>query len=195
MNLYKPSLQGTYKPTLFALSINKKQVLHANGQIKDEYGDIFFHEYIHFLQDVLTSFGHRNIAKLVHQFSVVNHEIIALPTANFQIPFQSSNPDIKLEAILFNLIWGTPEMNNDDRDFEVINIAQEEYIMNPALAGHQLISVNILYRDNLEKDAFYLGAIHFMEGIAHILDHSLDPGSEPPPFPYLVVEKIIKRIF
>ncbi len=55
MLLHKSSTEGVYKPTLFHLTINKKNVLNANNQIKDAFDHIFLHEYIHFLQDILIS--------------------------------------------------------------------------------------------------------------------------------------------
>lgn len=195
MHLYKAGIEGTYKPTLFSLNINKKDVLDDTKRIKDEYGNIFFHEYIHYLQDILTSFGLRNIAKLVREFSVVNHEIIVLRQSFFTIPFKSANKGILLEAELFRLIWGTQELDNDDRDFEVIRIESQLYLLNPALSNHSLISVNILYRDNSEEDAFYLGAIHFMESMAHILERSFDVSQEATSFPYKVIQKITKAVF
>lgn len=195
MHLYKPGTLGTYKPTLFSLTINKRNVLNDKGQIKDEYGNTFFHEYIHFLQDVLTSFGLRNIAKLAREYSVINHEIIALDQPYFTIPYQPNDSTLALEKDIFRLIWGTPQLDNDNLDFEVINIELEEYTANPQLNDFFLVSINIIYRDSLERDAFYLGALHFMENMAYLLERKFSLTEENIPYPYKVIEKITNAIF
>ncbi len=41
----------------------------------------------------------------------------------------------------------------------------------------------------MSKMPFYLGAIHFMECIAHILERNFDYTVSSPAFPYKVVEK------
>ncbi|MEP7376831.1 MAG: hypothetical protein ABI675_25760 [Chitinophagaceae bacterium] len=195
MHLYKPSLQGTYKPTLFALSINKNKVLNGQNQLKDEYGNIFFHEYIHYLQDILTSFGLQNICSLARKFSVVNHEILGSALSDFAIPYVSTNKSLQLDEERFELIEGTFMLLDNSRNFEVINIELDPYLLNPELADQSYINVNILYRDNSETDAFYLGAFHFLENMAHILERNFSIEDRVPPFPYKVIEKITKSAF
>jgi hypothetical protein len=82
------------------------------------------------LQDILTSFGLRNIATLAREYSIVNHEIIDLPTPDFSIPYKSKNESLGLEKELFRLIWGTQTLGNDDMDFDVIDCHLESYISN-----------------------------------------------------------------
>jgi hypothetical protein len=195
MHLYKPAIQGTYKPTFFSLVINRENVLDADNRLKSEFGNIFFHEYIHFLQDILTSFGLRNIATLAREYSIINQEIIELPTSDFSIPYVSKNESLELEKELFRLIWGTQALDNDDVDFEVIDCHLEPYILNEKLANHNLVVVDILYRSSLEKDSFYLGAIHFLENMAYILDRNFSYEFDAVPYPYEVIEKIIKSRF
>ncbi|PZR30060.1 MAG: hypothetical protein DI535_00745 [Citrobacter freundii] len=195
MHLFKSFLEGLYKPTFFNLLINKNEVLDSNNVIKEIHSHIFFHEYIHFLQDVLTSFGLRNICTLARKLSIINHEIIDSADTSFSIPFKSKNSSLKNETDLFNMFWGTAELPDEDRDFAIINLEKHPNLFNPALADRSFINVNITYRDNLDKECFYLGAIHFMEGIAHILERNYEVGIDAPPFPYKIVEKIIRTVF
>lgn len=194
MRLYKSSIQGSYQLSLFKLSINKKNVLNEQRQIKDEYGNIFFHEYIHFLQDVLTSFGLHSICDIARKLSSINQEIINSDSPTFPLPFHSSDPN-QLLAKLNELLVNGSDLLDGDRDFEVINIQQDPYTYDASMAGRNFVEVNILYRDNSEPDSFYLGAGHFLESMAHILERNFSFDDDAPPFPYKVVEKVIKALF
>lgn len=195
MHLYKTGIEGSYKPTLFSLWINKNSVLDADKRIKQEFGSIFFHEYIHFLQDILTPFGLRNFTALVRELSVINREIIGLEKPDFSIPFKTSNENILLEKEIFRLIWGTEHLDNKDREFVIINLYKESYTINPQLADEEFIVVDIMYRDNFEKDSFYLGAIHFLENMAYLLERKFHIEATAVPFPYTVLEKLIQWRF
>ena len=192
LHYYTTRIQGTYKPTLFALSINKQKVLNENMQISDEFGNIFVHEYIHFLQDILTGFGLRNIAKLARQYSLINQEIIQLPGPAFTIPYVPQDPTLKIEKEKFEILWGTESLSMDE-DFEVIDIEKQANLINLDHTDLPFISVAIWLRDSAEREEFHLGAIHFMEGMTYLIETAMYPGNDDyPDFPYRVVEKIVK---
>lgn len=195
MHLLKPLFEGVYKPTFFNLLINKNDALDGNNKINEIYGHIFFHEYIHYLQDVLTSFGLRNIARLAREFSIINHEIIDSLSPNFTIPFKSQNTSLLNEGELFRIFWGTDELEDLERDFVISGIELQPNIINPTLAGFPFVNVNIIYRDNLDHESFYLGVIHFLEGMAHILERNFELGIDADPFPYKVIERLTRAIF
>ncbi|MDF2188297.1 hypothetical protein [Paraflavitalea sp. CAU 1676] len=194
MHLLKADIYGTYKPTMFSILINDEQILNEKNQIKEEFSSIFFHEYIHYLQDFLTSFGLRNIASLLSEYSQINHEIIHSPQPSFSVPFTSKLPHVQVETELFRLLWGTSELGNDDRDFVVVGMDLEAFTLNPKL-NHELVSIRILYTDNFEEDAFYLGAVHFLENMTDLLVRRNYLADETVIFPYKVIEKLTRSIF
>lgn len=195
MHLYKSEIVGLYRPTFFSLLIDKENVLNEKNQIKDEFGNIFFHEYIHFLQDILTSYGLRNIITLIQEYSIINHEIINSNQSFFSIPYVSSDENLNLSKTLISKYWGTPTINNDNRDFEIVKISYQPYLLNEKLKDLKLVDVEIFYRDNFERDSFYLGAIHFLENMAHLIERNYSFEKDNIPYPYKVIEKIIKSFF
>jgi hypothetical protein len=194
VHLFKSYTSGTYKPAFLSLFLNAPNVLTGDGKIDGPHGIVFFHEYIHFLQDLFTNFGLRNIIHLIQEYSVVNNEILNSPEPTFTIPYHTANEQVLLNEKMGQLLLGSDGIGYEEEDFEVVSMEQQPNLLDPALP-FMFISVKILYRSTLETDEFYLGALHFLENMAHLLEKSFSYEDNAPPFPYKVIEKLVKRYF
>ena len=194
MHLLKTQTSGTYKPAFFSIFLNKPNVLTEDKKIDESHIIVFFHEYVHFLQDLFTNIGLRNIIDLIHEYSVINNEILNSDSPNFKIPYKTINEQLLLNATMGNLIMGSSKIYYEDQDFGIVSVKMQPNLLNPTLP-FDFIAVKILYKSTLEEDEFYLGANHFLENMAHLLERSLSFEDDAPPFPYKVVEKIIKCYF
>ena len=194
MHLYGSHTSGTYKPAFFSIFLNTPNVLTEEGRIDGPHGIVFFHEYIHFLQDLFTNIGLRNIIHLIQEYSVVNNEILNNPAPTFVIPHQTTNEQVLLNTKMGNLIMGTPDISYEQEDFGIVSIEMQLNEFDPSLP-FDFIAVKILSKSTGEEDEFYLGALHFLENMAYLLERRFSLEDNAPPYPYKVVEKIIKWYF
>jgi len=194
MHLHRSETSGLYKPTFFSLFLNAPNVLTEQKRIDGAHGIVFFHEYIHFLQDLLTNFGLRNIIDLILEYSVINNEILNSPAPSFTIPFDSTNPQLQINAQMRILTLGTESIGYEDEDFGIVTMERQAYSPDPGLP-FSYVSVRIRYHCDGELDEFYLGALHFLENMAHLLERSFSFEDNAPPYPYKVIEKIVRWYF
>ncbi|HEY4195276.1 MAG TPA: hypothetical protein VGM63_07060 [Mucilaginibacter sp.] len=196
MHVLKNDYAGFYKPAFFTLIIDKGSILTNGNKVKEEFKSVLFHEYIHFLQDIFTTFGLRNISYLVQQYSIINNEILKSDLGYFTVPYVASNNVLLSNKRLFNIYWGTDDLYRSDDDFEVSSIERQANTLEFVNPNVFFINVNIIYReDPFEPDSFYLGAIHFMENMASLLERRLFFTTDHPSFPYKVIETILKHLF
>jgi len=79
---------GEYLPSFFYMRVNSdKSFEDINALIGDESFSVFIHEYVHFLQDILTTWGLRYIIHIVDNLKFVNRSIYYSMGDSFEIPF------------------------------------------------------------------------------------------------------------
>ena len=79
---------GIYLPAFFFIKINTNESLIEIEKCKDRVKATYFHEYIHYLQDLFTLFGLRNINHIVNVVYSINKE--ALTTDEIKYPLEIS---------------------------------------------------------------------------------------------------------
>lgn len=78
--------RGTYAPSFFKLGVNTGKDLNHLDQLDIKSFSIFIHEYIHFLQDITTSFGLVNINIIVDKMKYFNNDILGKNVHEFRVP-------------------------------------------------------------------------------------------------------------
>lgn len=190
-------LLGFYQPNMFHLHVHTKLNLKRWREWDDTTLCTFFHEYIHFLQDISTVSGLYNIYVIGErlQDAVVNH-IYPNGSGAISVPINCANGtnNVNNNRILNNYYQGnSPDATNIN--FESLQVADK-----PISISHQ-IKVNGAFVDVSEirvsckgsAETFLLGSFQITESMAYLAEkivygaNVMDPS---PNYPYCTVEQI-----
>lgn len=174
--LYDPSdinrfISGKYFPSFFEMQLDTNVPIDINN-LTDEQLSTFLHEYIHFLQDILTTYGLYNIYAIGERILSCVHQITNLPVGDFDTPidFSENNQDnvqLQFDVLLFT----GGEMNIDKQRIEQIDIMD---IITEKVNLRDNDTVNSLDRIVLKtnKGSLYFGAREICESMAYLIQKS-----------------------
>jgi len=184
---------GYYLPSFFSIHLNTKSSLDDLNTLPIEDRSTFVHEYVHFLQDITTTFGLTNIINNVNIQKAINVKIISEETESFQIPVSIEEfSETEEYANLNSMFFGDFESEFND----LSEITSIELVENGIIPNHEekgFIKVN--FRNFHNKYSFSFGAIHLMENMAYLIERSMFDQVNPPVYPYKIVNKIIEFIY
>ena len=186
---------GFYMPTMFHIRIESDCIDLKNWQSWDEEAlSAFFHEYIHFLQDIMTATGLYNI--------YVNGEYISY-ACNYT--YNQPKGSIKVQI---------PILQGPNHVFDNKQISELTKVWNPKLPNHQDHPMHIngkltstprivqLWNSAIQIDeykvsslegTFNVGAFQIIESMAYLAQKVIYGNQMPyysPDYPYNVVEQI-----
>lgn len=81
------SALGMYSPSFFKMHINVREHLGNIHNLSVETSAAFVHEYVHFLQDITTIYGQKNIISVVDYIKTVNYNQRQSGETNLKIPY------------------------------------------------------------------------------------------------------------
>lgn len=167
---YKSTVLGYYVPSFFEMHINtdKDDLTIIKLSVKDQ--TVFFHEYIHFLQDFTTYYGLNAIyvySEYIH--SVVNR-IYKVNTPEFHVPFDIKDNDdnVLLNKQISRFTQGDSEECQVYVVTEVLK-DKDQLLLNPNMKEIPSVILN----PNGEIRSF--GALAIMESMAYILERLCSP--------------------
>jgi len=182
MKLFKE--YGFYIPSFFFIKINENQEVERT----------LFHEYIHFMQDISTTFGLINISKTVDIIKELNKISRELKT----IPLNYTNyiSDVfKINKDLFSYYAGdgTDKYIRMDETYKILGITREDGL----IEGYENIEeINIeIGKNNGISQTFHFGQIAIMESMAHILECFVFGNNSEKSYPYSSVEMIVEYLY
>lgn len=180
-------LRGFYKPSFFSLFIN--------GRFNEDYSlmstidlGTFVHEYIHYLQNITTTFGLRNsIFYFNYLFEVKKHiyenNLLELP---LEVNFSDK---IRRGQTIFSLCNGTNKFLNQHYDDIKITIRAQEK------EGIAIDSVIIeLFLSGIKMQTIVFGNSCVKESMAFLYQQYFDSDVQPYLIPYQAVELLCKVI-
>lgn len=200
--LYSDITLGSYTPAFFHIHVETEEQLNNLGLLSERDIAIFLHEYTHFLQDVMTLFGIRNILHIISVtkitlLQVINEEeqaTIQLPITHLKDELTKTNIDLR------SYYMGHSELKNvrfnKMHDFhiridELLNPSTNELIRVPYVE----IEVYHSYDPQQQKYSFYFGVTAIIESMAYLIEASISSLANPPFFPYRIVEFLAKEIY
>lgn len=178
---------GFYIPSFFKLEVGFNIRDFNFKSWSNETQSVFFHEYVHFLQDITTIYGLNNIYAIGDYILYTGNEIYKKPQGSFQTPIPFTGVFYQ-NAYLRSFSLGT--MPKDTNSLIV-----------SAKPVHKTIFDRVLNRDidyyeiqNLNGEKFILGAFHIMESMAYLGQQIAFGASQyiSPNTPYNIVEQIAK---
>ena len=177
-NFYRPSFLWTELNT----SLEFKDIL---GKEREH---MFFHEYIHFLQDITTVYGYANFSKIMNLIKATYHKIKERKSAgNTELHIPISFFDDEFRDINNNLFENYLKYTDDDEEYDQITVDRVELI-NVNVENMNVKTYKIHF--NGDRETFF-GAHAIFESTCHILEkkcYNLTPPKLK--IPYDMAEKI-----
>ena len=196
-NLYE--VRGFYEPGLFHLRLNTTDDLTNLNELKRDktkikYYSSFFHEYIHFLQDVTTTSGLANVSFFIDHIKYFNKVVLNDNSSTFKVPIEISNEantltnismrsiingeNIGYNRVLYSHYEGIPQKVTDNQNTE-----------------HEINSYKIHFLDckTMGNKSLLFGVRNIKEFMTHSLQNILFPGTEHDDIPYVIVELMLKK--
>lgn len=180
---------GFYVPSFFFIKINTDEILKEIDDCSESTQSTFFHEYLHFLQDIYTLFGLRNISNSVNLLYSIYKEA---KSDTIRYPITFSDKGIIERQELFRLYFGTNKLSWEPFQIKGFKIEPNNQILGYEELGMveiETISVGI------GVDYFYLGAYCIFESMTYMIEHSIFGKSSAPIFPYKIIDLLIDQFF
>lgn len=182
MKIY--SNEGVYFPSFFLVKINKEKNIDR----------ILFHELVHFLQDISTTFGLINISNTVDRIKDLNKiaidkKLIDSNTHKNYSKFHQDNID------LFSYYQGDSvnKYKTFNNSIKIIKIVEEE-----SMIDYDVKEIHLFFGNNCidSKEYFNFGALAILESMANILENWLfDKEIDFRTYPYDAVSMIVEYIY
>lgn len=200
MNITDFDVLGFYEPGFFHLKVNTDHELVDLNQLANDpetapYFSTFFHEYIHFLQDITTSSG---LVKTIHLIDVLKEYIYEVRNdgkAEFKTPLTLSNPsnmdaNNQLQSIYRGDVKPVSYIKYSHYDQEIEIVADKD---------GQVFNVT-RYRVSYHladgrPGSFYFGSACIKEFVAHALQSKYAPSTIHADIPYNVAALIVEKEF
>lgn len=194
MNKIDSKELGHYLPSFFYMKINTDESLNNLNEVSKESLATFVHEYIHFLQDIITTWGLRSAMHTVDLLKDANTVIVGSEEEEFKIPFVPQEGSVTAKNNdLVSVYYGDYLF-----EFEFDEIVKVEEKENGLVEGYEHVPyVEVEVRNSItgETDSFHFGAIALIESQAHIIESELFPNVSAPVFPYKTAEFICKHMY
>jgi hypothetical protein len=189
------TLLGFYRPSFFKMQVNHTDDLNNPNVLTDIPSAIYLHEYIHFLQDITTTYGFINISTVVDYIKFVNNFTRNGTSRIFSVPvIPKSSPN---DEVFFNLKLKKEYVGSVDdiATATVTTVTKQSKTIALKNGDIDLDIVVIDYNDsggNLHHHHF--GSHCIIESMAYMIENSIYPNllTSPPDFPYKSAQKIIE---
>lgn len=187
---------GYYTPAFFHINVETNSSFE---KFSDEDFSVFFHEYIHFIQDVTTIYGLNNMYVYSEYIRYATNKVYLSTEKEFEIPIlptTDNESNIYLNKKICNLT------NGDDKEIKKIKricnietiLESTDVIDSPV---DSIESVLVTLQDDFDIEYILIfGAMSIMESMAYLLEQMICPGyRKSPDFPYSFAEIIVDKIY
>lgn len=184
--------EGEYYPAFFEMKLKVDHMIDLNSCSNAEFA-LFFHEYIHFLQDLTTTYCLTN-CYYVGEFiqSVVTDINKKYPKGDFiSIPYtyNDNKDNIQIEEIIRNVTLGDVDVSIPS--LKITECLKDSFTNLPKVDDLKDIT-GICVTAN-KNDLFSFGAYAIKENMAYILERLLtEDYKKSDEYPYCSAEKIIE---
>lgn len=192
--LYSNSKLGYFRPSFFFIEVNSSSDLisfildivreHESPLPSDNPGRIFLHEYVHYLQDIASVYGHINMSNTVNIMRAATEVLRYSGLAEFTSPIDVFEyKPLVINADLFSTYHGDTETSSDFAEEPTI----ESISLLPYDVKHLcrvIDQVVIQFEDGTD---YCFGAHAILEGMASIVEeHIVGRDESAPFFPYRI---------
>ncbi|UCS92280.1 hypothetical protein KZP23_16445 [Echinicola marina] len=198
MDIKLETTRGYYNPSFLKLTVNADCDLSNLNLLNKAHFSTFYHEYIHFLQDLTTTFGVTNAAIIANRLRFYNEQFRNSPDqfVKVKIPLIDQNgANSKLNAELQNLYQGTGNLRSGVQDLHILSVAIcDSNIFLPDPFSKYAKGVRVCIDLNGSTETLQFGGICILENIAHILQEKFFGETHHPSWPYRAAEYVALHI-
>lgn len=187
---------GFYEPSFLRLHIATKESIKHIEKLTEKAQSIFFHEYIHFLQDLTTYHGLNNIHATVEYMRFANNFIIKQPFTEFDVPIEPQPYNV--DNVHLNQF--VHEITNGEWD-DIDNVTLKDpwkkdnylWMNNTQRNVPQII---VPFENDVYDDKFIFGAGCITESMAYIFERILFTDyEESDDIPYSSAELLVEKVY
>ena len=185
---------GEYMPAFFQMYLKVGGIIDLNT-CSDRDFSLFFHEYIHFLQDLTTTYGLTQCFYYGEYIHTAVNDIYKHHKGEFTVPIRYNEPShhVKIADVITDITMG--DCNSDAHTFNVENVSLNS-MDNLPIDSSKINNINVVDVESREGDCFSFGAYAIKESVAYILERCVTKDYETSPeFPYCSAEKIVEYLF
>jgi hypothetical protein len=192
-----------YRPSFFNMKIDLPIDLQDLNSIPEGAMGLYFHEYMHYIQDISTIYGLMNISTITYFIQSCAHHLSKnKKLKNFRVP-------LKLEEVVENgvdknygllnfslrpIYLGSP-INPKSKTVNNFKFDIVDYRLN---TGHVIQKVKICFYDEKGTSRqLEFGGNHVTEGMAYLSEQLNFAGILPvaDEYPYAIIERIVEAIY
>ena len=199
-------LKCYYRPSFFRMKIDLPVKLDSLLDLTDATFALYFHEYIHFIQDISTIYGLVNISTITYYIHESAHGIPKLKNKEFETPISlvSTKDDYGYNNFLLKPYYIGSPINPKHKKIEILCYKREQIQWGGK--EHEILDIIKVEANDTETDEkfwFELGGNHITEGMAYSCEHYvyseiLKQQNQSLPaddYPYLVAQKLVEIIY
>jgi len=189
---------GFYIPSFFRLNVSTPNSIKDFNKLNDRDFSVFFHEYIHFVQDITTFYGLNCIHATVEYLKYANNFIVNNSSSKIQLPIQpdQSNADnVLLNGFLCKVTYGDV---SETTIKEIIDYSISMIDINiPNSPIKEIESYDIEFLDDKnETNYFSFGSGCIMESMAYLFEQlTCKDYAISSDLPYNTAELLAKKIY
>lgn len=183
---------GYYIPAFFDMFIDTDKPIESFNltSFDENERSVFFHEYIHFLQDFMTVCGCNNIYCINERFRLIALDYATQSPFYVPVEINDNKSNVRLNNLLNSLAWG----GNKSFDSFVINGISVLPYTNDEIASAKINPFKYVQLDT-DKGLLGFGKREIMESMAYILQKKCTKMTYlSPEYPYDSAEKLTKHI-
>lgn len=183
---------GEYYPAFFEMNLKVDHMIDLNSCSNAEFA-LFFHEYIHYLQDLTTTYCLTNcyyIGEFIQSVVAdINNKYDKGDTISIPYTYKDNKDNIQIEELIRNVTLG--DIGESLPSLKVTNWCKDIFTNLPKVEGLKEIT-GICVTAN-ESDILTFGAYAIKENMAYILERLLTEDYKiSDDYPYCSAEKIIE---
>lgn len=187
--LYRDIL-GYYSNSCFRIGI-ETNFAFKNMTAKDY--SVFAHEYMHYLQDISTTYGAFCAYSLSEYIKSVAKAIRLSTDGRIEVPYTPEPGDDNVFANVYIRSYTYGDYNEIDEVKDIIEI----HTINETIDSKDLDSIPLIELVVLDghgrKQTLFLGACAVMESLAFMMENYIAPEkTSAPDFPYKIAERMVK---
>lgn len=204
---YQAFGRNYYSAAFFRMKVDVPVPLMPIDDIPDASFALYFHEYIHFIQDISTTYGLMNIHNIIYYIQDIASRISKQKSRYFEIPVALPNDKTDfgyVNHLLMPFYKGTPI--SPMRGAITITDFKEVMTQWGPEPGQVIPCIMVTATDKMEDNAtfeFRLGGNHITEGMAYLCEQHVyyellkeqDIEFKANEYPYHVVQKMASFLY
>lgn len=186
--------RGEYIPAFFEMYLKIDGDIDLNTMSEKDFS-LFFHEYIHFLQDITTTYGLTTCYAYGEYIQSVVNDIYEKGRQEFEVPYIyiDNKDNIRLSEQIQNLTLGDWDSSIKSLDNVIVSYDDNELEFGKE---QNMPNITTVCLQANEDDFISFGAYAIKESIAYIMERFCCKGYEiSDDYPYSSAEKVASSIY